>query len=325
MFTNCYRLTYNLTHDAKLRYLKETGNTANGITVTVSHGDPQFARCVDLLGPDKLATEQSQYKNEGISGQFDSSSVTAKELLDVIEKERDQLRAEERATAEAYEAEVARLLTADPKILLCNSTGTQCAEKNPPTDDNKWTLLSGATYHFQKNGDYRREYHRPLNDERCASVKAAAEELVKRQDIKIRKLEAEAIEAAKKDMKDWVAAYGSKRLKLCVAEDIECDAIYRDERLALDRPGWCWYNDCLGASDEARNPPVDAFEVLEEARKLEPDAQLWFHVVEDEQVVDEDGYQTEEIIEGWRGYTAESTFLGKTISFGLPEEFRKKS
>lgn len=134
------------------------------------------------------------------------------------------------------------------------------------------------------------------------------------------RLKAEQLER-NREMREWIQQHGSDRLKKCVAEEIECTAAYRDERLSMERPGWTWYNEAKGASESPRNPPVEAFDVLAEARKLEPSAEMFFHTVEGEPGgYDDDGDYCEET-EGWRGYTAEAEFLGKVITFGLPAEY----
>ena len=123
-------------------------------------------------------------------------------------------------------------------------------------------------------------------------------------------------------MESWIAASGSDRLKRCVAEGIECRSAYMDERIAAERPGWAWYSDCDGTSDVPRNPPEKAFRVVDEARKVEPEATLRYHVVYGEpEGIDNDG-DFVEATDGWRGYTAEAVFLGRCITYGLPEEYR---
>ncbi len=114
---------------------------------------------------------------------------------------------------------------------------------------------------------------------------------------------------ARADMEAWIAAHGSERLRRCVAEGIECAAAYRDERLALERPGWEWDTD--GEDLEPRNPPEAAFAVLDEARETAPEARLSHLVIADE--TDDDG---DVVSEGWRGYVALAGFLGRGIRYG---------
>ena len=81
----------------------------------------------------------------------------------------------------------------------------------------------------------------------------------------------------------WIREHGSRRLKLILAEGYAAgsDAAYRDERLRKDRPGWGWLEAKgrrLGVLNEPRNPPMAAFSVLEEARKLDSDSSLKYLV-----------------------------------------------
>lgn len=118
------------------------------------------------------------------------------------------------------------------------------------------------------------------------------------------------------EQKRWIAEHGSDRLRRCVAEDIECYAIYRDERLAVERPGWLWRTDVRGEGDEPRNPPLEAFALLDEARKVVPEAALRYWTIET--YVDEDGNlscEKEEKTEFWRGYAAITQFLDREVVF----------
>lgn len=130
-------------------------------------------------------------------------------------------------------------------------------------------------------------------------------------DAKARAAEA----AAQSEMSAWAQAHGSQRLKNCLAEKIECAAIYRDERLAADRPGWQWYDDVDGKLDEdVRNPPEEAFTLLADARKTAPSAKLVFVPAWTPKSTEED----EDPEEQPSGYAAEAEFLGKTIVYGWP-------
>lgn len=123
------------------------------------------------------------------------------------------------------------------------------------------------------------------------------------------------------EVKAWGMEHGSPRLQACIQEGIECRAIYRDERLALERPGWAWADEMRGEGDEPRNPPAEAFDTLREARKLDPEASMsWWVVSWDE---DLDGEEDEDRDCRWVGYVAEAFFLGREIVFGLPDDLRK--
>lgn len=123
-------------------------------------------------------------------------------------------------------------------------------------------------------------------------------------------------DAAEAERLAWIAANGSDRLRRCIAEGIECAAVYRDERLALERIGWVWLNSLRGDTTDPRNPPASAFDLLDEARKACPIAKLQFYKA-DAETDDVTGDETAPAV---RAYVAESEFLGYTIVFGAPKE-----
>lgn len=105
----------------------------------------------------------------------------------------------------------------------------------------------------------------------------------------------------------WIEKNGSTRLKRCVVEAIEHQAIYRDERLGLELPGWLW-EDTLKKTfvlGEPRNPSTDAFVLLDRARELASDAKLKYGTMyrkvdeKDGEIGDKEG----EVIT-WRGCVA---------------------
>jgi len=317
-----FNLRYTLTAKAVIERVKAIGNSDKDVSVTIMHGDPQFSRAVDLLGLEEMSG-RSRSSSVVVSGNFDSFNLTADVILDAIEAAQQAKQQEYNERRDAYEAEVQRLLTCDPKTLLCNRYGTQDAVKNPATDDKEWQKAPQESFWFPKEGQKPESRNEPLSDPRCAGVVAELTRLSTVQDQSLDAKEAAIKSAVEQEQLDWINANGSSRLKRATAEGINCDAIYRDERLALDRPGWCWYSDCDGKSDHPRNPPDEAFEVLDEARKVEPTAKLQYHVIEAAEMEDENGYATGDMSPAWRGYTAEAPFLGnKLICFGIPEEYR---
>lgn len=130
------------------------------------------------------------------------------------------------------------------------------------------------------------------------------------------KEEAEAKFIAERDA--WVAAHGSKRLQRMLDEDIECTGVYLDERLAMERPGWTYTKAARGEYDDARNPPEEAFTVLDEARKTEPEATMVHWKIE--KVYEDGDYpDPEDSKYEWTGYCAVADFLGREIVFGHPD------
>ncbi|MFB3910405.1 MAG: hypothetical protein ACE15D_18605 [Candidatus Eisenbacteria bacterium] len=117
----------------------------------------------------------------------------------------------------------------------------------------------------------------------------------------------------------WAREHGSARLRGLLEEGIECGAVYRDERLALERPGWRWERDVYGTGNDPRNAPVEALDLLREARASLPEeerasAVLRYWVIEEGH--DRDG----ERIDGWRGYAVIAPYLGTEIVYGGPRE-----
>lgn len=122
------------------------------------------------------------------------------------------------------------------------------------------------------------------------------------------------------DRAAWIAAHGSRRLQRMAAEGIECDRVYRDERLAAERPGWVYYQQADGETKEPRNPTEAAFDLLDEARKVQPGAALAYYVIEwEDEDDDNDDDDDEESKYRWTGYVAVAKFLGVTIVYGHPD------
>lgn len=78
-------------------------------------------------------------------------------------------------------------------------------------------------------------------------------------------------ERAAERMAQWAAEFGSDRLKACVANGWECGAVYGDERLAVEYPGWQFDGEHLPGWREPRNPPADAIALFEKAKATVPD------------------------------------------------------
>jgi len=133
-----------------------------------------------------------------------------------------------------------------------------------------------------------------------------------------RKVEAERV--AKAERATWIDEHGSTRLRRLVAEEIVHAAVYRDERLALERPAWTWYNNTYGTDEEPRNAPMEALEMLDKAREVDEEAELrYWRPTEDDIDSDQEIYSMDDLPD-WRGYVATAGFLGREIVFGLPEE-----
>jgi hypothetical protein len=142
-------------------------------------------------------------------------------------------------------------------------------------------------------------------------VDAVADEIKKRNADELAQHQA-AIAAAQREQDAWITAHGSERLKRSLAEGIATGAAYRDERLAVERPGWKWLENVPGNTKEPRNPPLEAFALLDEARRCDPESYLQFYSADAK--FDEFG---DEVNPAVRGYVAEAEFLGELIVYGV--------
>ena len=103
----------------------------------------------------------------------------------------------------------------------------------------------------------------------------------------------------------------ARRLRRSLDEGIECQAVYRDERLALERPGWRWLKKVRGNTNPARNVKEEAFDLLDEARTTAPMAQLVYWCVK-AKPGEGDGKKYL-----WVGYAAVDFYLdGQIVYFG---------
>lgn len=149
----------------------------------------------------------------------------------------------------------------------------------------------------------------------AAKEKREADEAAKKK----REKEAQVARAERraKEIEAWAAAHGSDRLKQCVENGWECDAVYEDERLALEFPGWVWNDDTIPDLDEPRNPPADAVALfgkalatLPEDRRASADLRFW-------KVKETDEYDGETTTQ--TGYCVEADpgpWTNSTIVFG---------
>ncbi|MDE2022163.1 MAG: hypothetical protein KGI71_04635 [Patescibacteria group bacterium] len=119
----------------------------------------------------------------------------------------------------------------------------------------------------------------------------------------------------------WIRSHGSDRLRRLLDEGIEHQAIYRDERLAAERPGWQYADQLRGKADVPRNPPAEALTLLDEARVHDKQAQLVYWRIETEDYDDESGEDRYEYL----GYAAVATFLDRQIVFGVPDQYHVAS
>lgn len=78
----------------------------------------------------------------------------------------------------------------------------------------------------------------------------------------------------KTEREAWIGKYGSRRLRLLLAEGMGLDKTYRQERMAAERPGWVSYQDLCGITTSIRDASEEALEALLTARGAYPETQL---------------------------------------------------
>lgn len=93
----------------------------------------------------------------------------------------------------------------------------------------------------------------------------------------------------------WAETHGSDRLKACVQNEWECDAVYKDERLALELPEWQWDGSHLPKWGDPRNPLQSAIDLFAKAKATLPadcaeTAALVYWTHEDDDGNTESGY-----------------------------------
>ena len=161
-------------------------------------------------------------------------------------------------------------------------------EKDKENDENQIRELAQKPMEFIRPYSSRWNFSdRYSGEPRLEAVRAEARKLidehnaeVERKETEKKLAEKEAKIAEEKERKEWIAQHGSERLNRCSVEGIECKSVYEDERLAVERPGWEWAGYVDGKYNEPRNPPVEAFAILDAARAVDPQAKLVYWTVE---------------------------------------------
>ncbi len=125
------------------------------------------------------------------------------------------------------------------------------------------------------------------------------------------------LDSRDRQRKAWIAEHGSARLRACVAEGFEHNAIYFDERLAMDRPGWCVKPLRLDLS-ASRNPSSAALDLLTEARAIDGSCELVYATISRRRdVAVERGPGVTLPRFAWTGQAVTAEFDGATIVYGV--------
>ena len=232
--------------------------------------------------------------------------------LEAEKRAKQTAEANRREQAERHAARVAEAKSASLDALIDSFWGQGGVRQFRPRP-----FFSAGIEHIKDAG--RLEEVQAECDRRNAEA-AQRREAAKQEELA--RMEREAAER-----KEWIFAHGSDRLKRLVEENIEHTAVYLDERLAVERPGWRWTKDVRGDEDEPRNVPESALDLLDKARASvpedeRPDVELVYWVVE--ACGSEHDFHEDDICpghhDGWRGYAAKDIFMGHDVIFGGPED-----
>lgn len=311
------RIFYRLSEVGQRNSLKAGGDGMPIQSVAIKHGEPGYEIAVDMAtlgykdGPEINATESlSKSTSGGVKYvgaiEYDAPPTVEQLLADELRR-RDELAkkveaAEEEALAERLAEAVAYADGAAEELITLCLNDYQVKDRAKALAAELADEVPGLVEKI--------EYAQAIADEKNAERKAKAEQ------EKAEK--AAAAQRAEEEKAAWIEAHGSNRLRRMAQEGIECGAVYRDERLALDRPGWRWLDDVPGENKDPRNVPEEAFAVLDEARKIDAEAELEYWVVKHE--CDESCYGDDCPAYDWTGYVATARFLDEWIMLGGPQE-----
>jgi len=177
--------------------------------------------------------------------------------------------------------------------------------------------IAGHSRHQAKDllGEFCREQHQaeylsalPTPELRSAA-EACIDEHGSKWDWEDRCQLAVAATKERQEMARWIPEHGSDHLKRVQEEGIKCGRLYRNERLALERPGWIWEQATPGGERDIVNPDPDAIALLDRARETAPGARLvWWTVAEE---LDDEGFPD---VEESQGPACLAEFLGREIT-----------
>jgi len=306
--------------------LRRGVNCRRGNVVDINPADlPEDVRALvaaDLRdGSDGCDAELRYYLDDGVSG---LPLLPTPDAAGIVEAARLVVRRRAEAAAQAEADIVAWLALADEEVVRLAALDPDWAARLP-----------GSRYVRRADPRVAERLARlaPMIAERRAAAEAAraaaeaarAAEYAKRDAEKAERerAKAAAVAAYRAEMAAWIAAHGSKRLRRCLAEDIACGTVYRDERLAAERPGWQWSAAEAVEDEDApiddlppRNPPDAAFAILDEARATAPDATLRYWVGPADEEVDDSDEDAETGDGRDREYVAVARFMDREIVFG---------
>jgi len=134
------------------------------------------------------------------------------------------------------------------------------------------SLVQIKDNHNKKVADLKAQYRKEVDAgwEEVEAAREAQREAERKHEAERRQKQQDKEKAAKKEILDWIEAHGSDRLRMIVAEGYldASVAVYRDERLAFDRPGWQWDTKWLKGESEFQDVLNPSLEDLQWLRKV---------------------------------------------------------
>jgi hypothetical protein len=124
------------------------------------------------------------------------------------------------------------------------------------------------SYEFKRRFPKRWDKANEIAERKKKEARKAAQEIVDERAAK-----------AVAERNEWIQAHGSDRLKMILEEGmIETSmAVYRDEKLAVDRPGWIWdatWHDGAVEHNTIRNPTEDDLFWYRTVKKVYPKCEM---------------------------------------------------
>lgn len=257
------KIVYRLSANGRKASLLAGGDGKQVQTLSVAHGDPLYPQAVALskVEVDGMAVvnlnTSMTLPPDGVWGfpEYDTPQTVDSLIRDEQARQswlEDRKAKDEVEKVAERKSRVAELLAAGVDSLLY------------------WT---GMRWQTTREADDLQKHLGDLYQQAVVTAKAKTEAADADKEAKAaaeKQAKAERIAREKAEIAAWAEQHGSDRLKKCVANNIECGAIYRDERLALEYPGWEVDGNDLPTWDEPRNPPAEALELLDKARASLP-------------------------------------------------------
>lgn len=254
---------------------------------------------------------------------LDAVALYLQHLLDTDAKALAKQREKERMLAERHAAEIHQWLALSDDARIEKGWGNTVVKGVWHSDfktgyspcDDDWDRLREAYPVVMERYDAERNRLSELaseeNRRRDAEIQAQKER---------NRVENEAQkEREHAERSQWIAEHGSERLRALVAENLKHDRTYRDERRAMEFPGWVRFNTICGTLKDAANASMQNIEELRRHRAQHPDSGVSLQWLADGEHIDgcdhqDDGYTSHEFRPG-PVLTAEH--IGETIVFYL--------